>query len=43
MNQQDVIRHWYARETSILNAVKGLQSNTHVCKKAILDSDVEKV
>ncbi|KAK8795498.1 hypothetical protein WA158_000155 [Blastocystis sp. Blastoise] len=40
---QDVIRHWYAREETILHAVKGLQQNTLVCKDALEEGDIKKI
>ena len=40
---QDVIRHWYAREPSILQAVTDLRRNSEVCRQAIRDGDLEAV
>lgn len=40
---QDVIRHWYAREPSILDAVRSLRDNSYVCRNAILAGDIEQV
>ena len=38
-----MIRHWYAREPSILQAVTDLRSNSEVCRQAIRDGDLEAV
>ena len=40
---QDVIRHWYAREDSILKAVTDLRQNSVDCREALLQGDLEKV
>ena len=40
---QDVIRHWYAREPSILQAVTDLRDNSYVCRDAILRGDLQAV
>ena len=40
---QDVIRHWYAREPSILQAVRDLRDNSVVCREALLRGDLAAV
>ena len=40
---QDVIRHWYAREPSILQAVTDLRDNSYVCRDSILRGDLQAV
>ena len=40
---QDVIRHWYAREPSILQAVTDLRDNSYDCREALIQGDLETV
>lgn len=40
---QDVIRHWYAREPSILQAVTDLRDNSYDCREALICGDLEAV
>ena len=40
---QDVIRHWYAREPSILQAVTDLRDNSYDCREALLRGDLPAV
>lgn len=40
---QDVIRHWYAREPSILQAVTDLRDNSYECREALIRGDLEAV
>ena len=40
---QDVIRHWYAREPTILQAVRDLRENSVACKEALQRGDLEAV